>query len=124
MNNRMLVHNARKKDSRKKENTMKKTIVLLLSLATVIGCMSLPAAAYSKKVWKSTAYYNSYMADTAHVKFTTTKFELISFTIGLKGKDGKIRGDKSETWLIKGTGTKDSSPVDTAFNNSTYCSVY
>ena len=82
---------------------MKKTIVLLLSLATIIGCMSLPAAAYTKKVWMSTAYYNSYMADTAHVKFTTNRYELLHFRIGLRGSDGKIRGDKVDAWPVSGS---------------------
>ena len=103
---------------------MKKTIVLLLSIATIIGCMSLPAAAYTKKVWMSTAYYNSYMADTAHVKFTTTKYEFLSFRIGLRGSDGKVRGDKSDYWLLKGTRNKDSSPVDHDFHNRPYLLVY
>lgn len=111
-----------KKDYRRKN--MKKTIVLLLSLATVIGCMSLPVAAYSKKVWKSTAYYNSYMADTAHVKFTASGWDSVSFRIGLKGKDGTIRGDKSDSYFFYKKAEKASSPVDSAFGNTADCTIY
>ena len=103
---------------------MKKTIVLLLSLATVIGCVSLPAAAYSKKVWKSTAYYNSYMADTAHVKFTASGWDYVSFRIGLRGNDNKLRGDKSDNYLFYKSAQGDSSPVDTAFGNKAECKIY
>ena len=104
---------------------MKKTIVLLLSIATIIGCMSLPAAAaYKKTVWMSTAYYNSYMADKAHVKFTTSSWQNLSFRIGLRGSDNKIRGDKKYMMNLRGTATKDSSPVDHDFHNMPYLKIF
>ena len=111
-----------KKDYGRKN--MKKTIILMLSLVTVIGCMSMPAAAYTKKVWMTARYNNSILEDKAYAQFTAYKWEYVSFLIGLKGKDNKIRGDRKYNVYFKDTIQRASYPVDHYSQNEEFLKIY
>ena len=81
---------------------MKKTIVLLLSVATMIGCIATPLVA-DEVTFKATNkrmttyYYNTYMANQAKIDFKrspTLKHPenyktTVNASIWLKGEDGK-----------------------------------
>ena len=87
---------------------MKKTIVSLLTVATMIGCLAAPAAAASVKFkiynkWMDTFYYNSYMADQGHASFKRSQplsnpqdyRTTVRMCVWLTGKDGVKRGTRS-----------------------------
>ena len=126
-----MLHRARHKNDQKvKGNNMKKTIVLLLSVATMIGCISMPIGAASYKInnkWMKTWYYNSYMADRGYVDFKRSPArsdpannpETVTMRVWLKGKDGKVRGERkvSTFILINSCGTN-SNPVDHDYGNT------
>ncbi len=111
---------------------MKKTIVSLLTVATMIGCLAAPAAAASVKFkiynkWMDTFYYNSYMADRGYVNFKRSPAisnpgdykTTVIMDVWLVGKDGKKRGDRTmRTYICVNTCGTSTSPVDHDFKNT------
>lgn len=105
---------------------MKKTLTLLFALIMIIGCVSLPVAAYSSSTSMTTFYYDSNMVDQAHVEFTNSgeTFDYVHFYIGLRGSDYVIRGKKTGQFLFKGSASEDSYNVDHDFDNSPHLHIY
>lgn len=107
---------------------MKRVFVILFSLVIIIGCISYPVAAYSKKTSMTTRYYNSFLADKANVRFKTQtrNAETIDFHIGLKGCDNKIRGDYPQHAIVAGYSciTCSSHWVDHEWKNKVYFRLY
>ena len=116
---------------------MKKTIVLLLSVATMIGCIATPLVADEVRFKATnkrmtTYYYNTYMANQAKIDFKrspTLKHPenyktTVNASIWLKGEDGKKRGTKNyNSYICSNYCFMQSSPIDVDYQNSPdgYC---
>lgn len=125
-----MLHRARhKNDLAVKENNMKKTIVLLLSIVTVIACMTLPVVAASYKLtysWMDTYYNGSSMVDKGYADFTRSPKrsdpgnnpETVTMKTWLGGKDSQKRGMRTTTTFILINSCCNSSyPVDHKYVN-------
>ena len=111
---------------------MKKTIVSLLTVATMIGCLAAPAAAASVKFkiynkWMDTFYYNSYMADQGHASFKRAQplsnpqdyRTTVRMCVWLTGKDGVKRGTRSiYTYIETNSCGSTSYPIDHDYKNT------
>lgn len=90
---------------------MKKTIIMLISVVTIIACLSLPVFAASYKLshtWMDTWYSGSSMVDKGYSNFVRSPKrsdpgnnpETVTIKTWLGGRDGNKRGMRTTTTFI------------------------
>ncbi len=79
---------------------MKKTIVLLLSAAVILGCMAVPVAAYGVNVRSATKVYEFHGISMEKAKLTFDFVREAHVTLGLKKTStGQLYGVKSSRFV-------------------------
>lgn len=104
---------------------MKKFFSLLLFVVIVISCVSVPVLAknvVTTTTGMDTRYFGSALEDKAYVTFRSndTYLHHMRFVIGLKDKNGNIRGDVDHGVYFDGVSTSYSHYVDHSFKNKVY----
>lgn len=99
---------------------MRRTIILVMSIVTIIGCLALPVAAgpvSNINDWIETTYQGGNKVDQGFVSFSNQGTTTV--TVSLRGFGGVNRGARTST--VSGTGTRQakSGYVDHDYMNTT-----